>query len=154
MTEEVEHMSVSENKAIVGRFIEEVQSKHNLDLADELISPNMVDHYLDTQGVPHTNDAIYEFKKFYTALLSAFPDLTAVINQQVGEGDLVATYKTLHGTHKGEFRGVQPTGKRIALELIDFFRIAEGRISEHWAVIDLGGLMGQLGVTYSLQPHK
>ncbi len=88
-------MSLSENKAIVRRFIEEVQSRHNLDLTDELFSPKMVDHYFDTQGVPHTNDAIVEFKKFYSSLLAAFPDLTAAIHKQIAEDDLVATYKTV-----------------------------------------------------------
>jgi predicted ester cyclase len=84
-------------------------------------------------------------------LLAAFPDLTAVIHNQIAEGDLVATYKTLYGTHKGEFMGVPPTGKKIALQLMDFFRLADSRIVEHWAVIDFMALMRQLE---ALSPPK
>ncbi len=139
-------MSLDENKAVVRRFVEEVQGQHKLELADELMSPKIVDHYFDTQGIPHTENAVEDFKKFYTNLLVAFPDITAVIHYQIAEGDLVATYKTLYGTHKGEFRGVQPTGKQIELHLMDFFRLADGKMVEHWAVIDFMNLLRQLGV--------
>ena len=138
-------MSVDENKMVVRRFVEEVQGQHKLDLAEELMSSKMVDHYFETQGIPHTENAVKEFNKFYSNLLAAFPDITAVIHHQVAEGDLVATYKTLYGTHKGEFRGIQPTGKKIALDLMDFFRLTDGKIVEHWAVIDFMNLMRQLG---------
>ncbi len=79
-------------------------------------------------------------------MLSAFPDLKAVIHDQVAEGDKVVTYKTFHGTHKGEFREIPPTGKKISVDVIDIFRIANGKMVEHWTVIDWMGLMQQLGV--------
>jgi hypothetical protein len=55
------------------------------------MSPDMIDHYLETQGLSHTEDAVEEFRKFYSGLLAAFPDVTAVIHNRVAEGDLVAT---------------------------------------------------------------
>ncbi len=133
-----------ENKALVRRFVEEVQGQHNLDLAEELMSPTMIDHYLEAQGLPHSTNAVGDFKRFYLSLLAAFPDLTATIHHQVAEGDLVATYKTLYGTHRGEFMGIKPTERKIALHLMDIFRVAEGRLVEHWAVIDLMGLRWQI----------
>jgi predicted ester cyclase len=142
-------MSLVKNKMIVRRFVEEVQSRHNLVLAEELMSPNMIDHYLESLGLPHSPNAVEDFKKFYSALLAAFPYSKATIQNQLAEGDLVATHKTLYGTHKGEFRGIQPTGKRIALDLMDIFRIAEGKIVEHWAVIDFMNLMRQLDTVRS-----
>lgn len=147
-------MSLSENKAIVRRFVEEVQGQHKLDLAEKLISPNMIDHWNETQGRQRPENAVEDFKKFYSGLLAAFPDITAVIHHQVAEGDLVATYKTLYGTHKGEFMGVRSTGKKVALNLMDFFRIAEGRIVEHWAVMDFMGLMRQLGALPTPRQQK
>jgi predicted SnoaL-like aldol condensation-catalyzing enzyme len=89
-------MLLEENKAIIRRFVEEVQGQHNLGLAEELMSPDMIDHYLEAQGLPHTKNAVEDFKKFYSGLLAAFPDITAVIHNQVAERDLVATHKTLH----------------------------------------------------------
>lgn len=117
-------MSLEENKAIVRRFIEEVQSQHNLDLVDELIDPNQIDHSgLQPQGL----NAVEGFKKFFSGMLTAFPDLKAVIHSQVAEGDRVVTHKTFHGTHKGEFMGIPPTGKKVSVDVIDIFRIAEGK---------------------------
>jgi len=52
---------------------------------------------------------------------------------------------TVHGTHKGGFMGIAPTGKRVALEEIRIWRIAEGKIVEHWGIMDMLGLMLQLG---------
>lgn len=70
-------MSLSENKAILRRFVEEVQSQHHLDVAKELMIPNMIEHYAETQGRPHTENTIEDFKKFYSNWLAAFSDLTA-----------------------------------------------------------------------------
>jgi len=58
----------------------------------------------------------------------------------------VPTRKTLHGTHQGEFLGVPPTGKRVAIEVIDILRIVDGKITDHWDLIDQLGLLRQLGV--------
>jgi steroid delta-isomerase-like uncharacterized protein len=139
-------MSVEENKAIVRRFLEEVQSQHNLDIVGELMDPNMIDHYYDAQGLQQPKNAVEGFKKFFSGMLAAFPDIKAVIHDQVAEGDKVVTHKTFHGTHKGEFRGIPPTGKKASVDVIDIFRIADGKMVEHWAVIDWMGLMQQLGV--------
>jgi steroid delta-isomerase-like uncharacterized protein len=141
LEDEVKSMSLEENKAIVSRFVEEVQNNHNLDAVNELFDRNMVDHL----GQPVLS-AAEGFKKFYSGLLAAFPDLRCVVHSQVAEGDKVATHKTFHGTHKGEFMGMPPTGKKIAVDVIDIFRIAGGKMVEHWAVQDLAGLMRQLGV--------
>lgn len=138
---EVKSMSLEENKAIVYRFVEEVQNKHNLDAVNDLFDRNMVDHL----GQPGLS-AVEGFKRFYSGLLAAFPDLKCVIHNEVAEGDKVATHKTFHGTHKGEFMGMPPTGKKIAIDVMDIFRIAGGKMVEHWAVQDSAGLMEQLGV--------
>ncbi len=138
-------MSLEKNKAIVRRFVEEVQSQHNLDIVGELMDPNMIDHYYDAQGLQQPKNAIEGFKKFYSGMLAAFPDVKAVIHNQVAEGDNVVTHKMFLGTHKGEFMGIPPTGKKITVNVIDIFRIADGKMVEHWAVIDWMGLMQQLG---------
>ena len=132
-----------ENKAIVRRFVEEVQSKHNMDVVNELMDPDQIDH--SGLRLPGLN-AVEGFKKFFSGFLVAFPDITAVINFQVAEGDKVVTYKTFHGTHKGEFMDIPPTGKKIAINIIDIFRIAGGKMVEHWAVVDWMPVMTQLGV--------
>ncbi|MEE9459587.1 MAG: ester cyclase [Candidatus Bathyarchaeia archaeon] len=135
-------MSLEANKVLVRRFVEEVQSQHKLTTVDEIMDPNMIDH----AAQPSSLNSVETFKKFFSGMLIAFPDIKVDIHNQVAEGDKVVTHKTFHGTHKGEFMGIPPTGKKVALEVIDIFRIAGGKFAEHWAVIDMMSMMQQLGV--------
>jgi predicted ester cyclase len=64
----------------------------------------------------------------------------------MAEGDKVATRKTFHGTHQGEFMGILPTGQQVSMGLIDIVRIADGRVVEHWSMGDNLGMMQQLGI--------
>jgi steroid delta-isomerase-like uncharacterized protein len=143
-------MSLEANKALVRRFVEEVQSQHKLTALDEIMDPNMIDHY----GQPSSLNSVEAFKKFFSSMLIALPDFKAVIHNQVAEGDKVVTHKTFHGTHKGEFMGIPPTGKKVAIEVIDIFRIAGGKFAEHWAVADMMSVMQQLGVLPSPSQQK
>jgi steroid delta-isomerase-like uncharacterized protein len=63
----------------------------------------------------------------------------------VSEGDRVTTYKTFNGTHQGEFMGVPATGRPVSIRVIDIVRFADGKITEHWNVVDVAGLLQQLG---------
>ena len=85
-------MSLEENKALVRRFVEEVQCQHNLAALDELFSPDFVDH----SGM--TNPPTLEgSRQFFSMMFAAFPDMRFIIRQQIAEGDKVLTHKTLHG---------------------------------------------------------
>jgi steroid delta-isomerase-like uncharacterized protein len=143
-------MSLEANKALVRRFVEEAQSQHKLSVVDEVMDPNMIDHY----GQPSSLNSVEAFKQFFGGFIAAFPDVKAVIHNQVAEGDKVVTHKTFHGTHQGEFMGIPPTGKKIAIELIDIFRITGGKLVEHWAVADMMSMMQQLGVIPPMGPPK
>jgi predicted ester cyclase len=69
-----------------------------------------------------------------------------VVEHVVAEGDLVATYKTFIGTHEGELLGVPPTGRRVTIRVMDCVRYRDGKLTEHWNIVDVAGLMAQLGV--------
>lgn len=135
-------MSTEENKALVKRFIEEVQNQHKLDLVNELFDPNYKDHASGPGIVP----GIEGFKQSYGMMLRAFPDLHATIHDQIAEGDKVVTRKTFSGTHKGDFMGMPPTGKQGETGVIDIFRVVGGRIVEHWMQADFLGMMQQMGM--------
>lgn len=75
---------------------------------------------------------------------SAFPEYELIPILLVADGDLVAARCTFRGVHKGEFAGIQPTGKRVSAELMIFYRIREGRIAEHWMQMDTRVLIEQL----------
>ena len=134
-------MSLQENKALVRRFVEEVQNLHNLDVLDELFSPDMIDHSGMTD--PPNRDGT---RAFFSMMFAAFPDMHFTIQLQLAEGDKVMTYKTFHGTHQGPFLGIPPTGNAVTFDNIDIMTVRHGRITEHWAVGDMLSLMGQLGV--------
>jgi predicted ester cyclase len=78
-------------------------------------------------------------------LFGAFPDLRAEIHQQFAEGNDVITRKTFHGTHRGDFMGIPPTGAEVAFDVIDIVRVPDGKVVEHWNIVDSMALMTQLG---------
>ena len=135
-------MSAEENKALVRRFVDEVQSGGNINLIDEICSPEFV-NYSAPPGLPADCEGI----KIVTNMFrGAFPDSYFTVGDMVAEGDKVATRKTFHGTHEGEFMGIPPSGKTVTIGLIDIVRITDGRVVEHWSMGDNLGMMEQLGV--------
>jgi steroid delta-isomerase-like uncharacterized protein len=135
-------MSTEENMALVRRFVDEVQSGGNIDAIDELCSPEFVNHSAPP-GVPSNCEGV---KQVTAMFRQAFPDSYFTVEDMVAEGDKVATRKTFHGTHQGEFFGVPPTGQRESIGLIDIVRIADWKVVEHWSMGDNLGMMQQLGV--------
>jgi predicted ester cyclase len=135
-------VSTEDNKALVRRFVDEVQSKGNADLIDEICSAEFVNHSAPP-GIPTDCEGI----KIVTAMFrGAFPDSYFTVEDMVAEGDKVATRKTFHGTHESEFMGIPPSGRTVTMGLIDIVRISEGRVVEHWSMGDNLGMMRQLGV--------
>ena len=138
-------MSTEENKAVVRRFVEEVQGQQRLDLANEVMDPKGINHAELPPDFPSGLNFVEGFQTFYRMLLGAFPDLLPEIHDMLAEGDKVVTYKTFRGTHQGEFMGTPATGKHVEIDVIDIMRVANGKIVEHWAVIDMMRVMRQIG---------
>lgn len=82
-------------------------------------------------------------KQFLASFTSAFPDLTRNVEDMVAEGDRVAVIVNVTGTHKGELRGVQPTGKKVSFTSMEILTINDGKIVEERAIADRMGLMQQ-----------
>ncbi|HUY27600.1 MAG TPA: ester cyclase [Candidatus Binataceae bacterium] len=133
-------------KAVVRRFVEQVQDQHRLDLVDELFDPEYIDH-ATPGGMPPAaaKHPVDGFKQFFSGILSAFPDLRVTLEDQIAEGDKVVTRKRFRGIHSDPFWGVAPSGKRLELEVIDIFRVKKGRLAEHWAQLDVMALLRQIG---------
>src|SRR6476469_4650826 len=128
-------------KAVVRRNTEEVQGGGNFDLFDELFADDFLDHTPQPGRTPDKAGA----RELYRALRAAFPDFHADIHWQIADGDHVTTYKTYHGTHRGEFLGVPPTGRKIQFETVDVMRVRNGKIAGHWGVANLFSLLQPLG---------
>jgi steroid delta-isomerase-like uncharacterized protein len=135
-------MSLSENKALARRVLDEVWSRGRLELADDLLAPDFVGRP-GGLGEPFTGPEAA--KEFIGRLREGFPDITFSLDDMVAEGDLVATRWTATGTHEGEFMGVEPTERRTTIEGMTFFRFDDGTIVEGWTQPDALGLMRGIG---------
>ena len=124
-------MSVDGNKAVVRRLWDEVWNRADLAVADQIFDAAYAAH--EQASVP--------------VVRAAFPDSHHTIEDLIAEGDKVVTRFTWRGTHRGEFMGVAPTGRRVVVGGIWVHRLAGGRIVEgrEWGQFDWLGLLRQLG---------
>jgi steroid delta-isomerase-like uncharacterized protein len=128
-----------QNKAIVRRF-EEAFAANDTATIDELCDPNLVDH----NPFPEQAPGLAGFKDTIAMYVGIFnPELD--LQEIIGDGDLVATRWTVTGTHGEEFFGVPATGNRVQVEGMNFYRLANGKITDVWTQFDGLGLMQQLG---------
>lgn len=134
-------MSSNENKAIGHRWVDAMNS-HDLDAAGRFLTDDFVSHF---PGAPGPVQGVEAWKQLVGVFFTAFPDMRIEIHDEVAEGDRVAARYTMSGTHRGEFNGIPPTGRRISVGGVGLFRMAGGRIAEEWPQDDLLGLMQQLG---------
>lgn len=130
-----------QNKQLVRRVFEEVYNQGNLDVVEELASPDFVAHS-PTEDVHGTAGV----KQFVTDLRTAFPDLHTTIEDLIAEGDRVVARFTATGTHTGPYKGIPPTGKQGKITGIDIERIVDGKSVECWTNTDDLGMLQQLGV--------
>jgi predicted SnoaL-like aldol condensation-catalyzing enzyme len=127
--------------AVVRRFVEEYQSQHDVGVAEELLADDFVDHTPFGPFPPDRNGVL----ALFGMLIAAFPDLHAEIHDQLVDGDKVVTRKTFRATQDGEFMGMPPSGRAVAFDVIDIVRVRDGRMVDHWNVVDSMALMTQLG---------
>ena len=135
-------MSAQENKAIIRRLIEEGYNKDNMDVIEELVAQNVINH----SAVPERQHGIESFKHVNRWVRAAFSDAHYQIDHMIAEGDMVAVRITASGTNDGEFRGNPPTGKRFSADHVHWHRLADGKLVERWAVRDDLGAAQQLGL--------
>jgi steroid delta-isomerase-like uncharacterized protein len=135
-------MSEEANKALVRRFYEEVWSRGNLDVADEVFADEYERHDF-REGEPSAGPEGQ--RQIADAFRAAFPDLTWEIDFLLADGDFVVGRWTATGTHLGPWAGVEATGRPMRFSGINVFRFADGKVIELWNHRDDLGLMQQLG---------
>jgi predicted ester cyclase len=133
-------MSAEENKAVVRRYLEGSVGGR-VDHLDEVLAPTYRSSLPGWPPLDREGD-----KQMVLAFYAGFPDLRPHIEEQLAEGDRVATRVTWQGTHTGPFQGIPPTGKAVTMPVIRLDRIQDGRIAESWVQFDALGTLQQLGV--------
>jgi steroid delta-isomerase-like uncharacterized protein len=135
-------MSTPENKAIIRRLFEEGLSTGDMALLDEIVAQDFTLHGAPP-GLPSGREGL---KLLVGMFRSAFPDYRDSIEDLVAEGDKVVVRWTFRGTHTGDFQGIPATGKHVKTTGISIFRVDDGKIKDDWTIIDMVGLLQQLGV--------
>lgn len=108
------------------------------------------EYYNALSGQPKTEKLLDRYisdpslKEHIAEAEAAFPAYEIRPNLVVAEGDMVAARCTFRGVHQGDFAGLKPTGKQVSADVMIFYRIKDGRIAEHWLLLDTFGLMEQL----------
>jgi steroid delta-isomerase-like uncharacterized protein len=128
--------------ALARRSFDEIWNNGNLGVADELFSPDYVNHDPVSPEVPPGPEGVKQIAKMYRR---AFPDLRFTIEEMLATGDKVITRWTGEGTHRAPLRGLPASGRQVRITGISIHRIAGGRIVETWVNWDTLGMMEQLG---------
>ena len=142
-------MLTEELKARARRIPEELLTQGDLAAADELVAPDCVYHAPAALVCGPAG-----MKQWVRDLRRAFPDLCAIVEDEIAEGDRVVQRLTLSGTHAGAYGGIPPTGKRATWHLVAILRLGrDGKIAEYWSSTDLSGLLRQLGALSAANPE-
>ncbi len=139
-----------QNKALSRRNFEEVWNQGKLNVIDELVTANTVLHDPSIPGGKVTGTQGY--RQYVEMYLAAFPDAHFTIQDQIADGDKVATRWTASGTHKGALMGIAPTGKHATATGITIDRYQNGKAVESFTNFDTLGMFQQLGVIPMLAP--
>jgi predicted SnoaL-like aldol condensation-catalyzing enzyme len=131
----------SKNKDVVSRFIDDVFVRHDMSHVGEYMRDDYVQHNADCpQGKAG-------FLEFFDTIFRAVPDFRYTLKKIVAEDDIVMAYCTTSGTHTGgEWLGQKATGNKLNFDVVDIFRMEDGKIAEHWDSADTFGLFSQLGI--------
>jgi predicted ester cyclase len=133
---------MSDNKDIV-RGLEEAWDRNDLGALDQHFAPDFVSH----ATVPGLPPGLAGAKMAHQAAIQSFPDRKVTVEDITGDGELVAVRCRMTGTNEGglAWAGIPANGNKVDVEWISLYRLRDGRVVEHRAVMDLMGLMRQLG---------
>ncbi len=135
-------MGLEENKSVVRRVFEEGFNMGDFSIAEEVVSADYTNHEATDRSVRGPEAA----KETMSWLRHSFPDLHFAVDEMIAEENQVWALVRMSGTHDNEFAGIPPTGNSFEIKQIHRFRLADGKITDHWAVRDDLGMMQQLGV--------
>jgi steroid delta-isomerase-like uncharacterized protein len=135
-------LGTGENADVVRRFVDEVITRGAIDAAEKFVWEDVVEQV----PLPGQGPGLEGLKDILRAMRAGFPDLEFSIQEQISEGDKVASRFEWTGTHRGEFLGVPATGRQVKVWGMVIDRLEAGRIKDTRIIMDTLGLMAQLGV--------
>lgn len=127
------------NQDIVGLVGNSVFNEHDFSVLEDYMREDYIQH---NPLVPQGREG---FRTFFEAAFEAIPDWSYSLKNIIADGDFVWVYGTYAGTQKGDWLGIPASGKSFAFDAVDIFRLQDGKLAEHWDVMDVYGLFTQLG---------
>lgn len=134
------------NKELVRRLYEQGFNEGDLDLVDELVSPEVVTHDPIILDAPTGSDSI---RGGIEMIRNAFPDFHVEVVDLIAEGDRVASFLRMSGTNTGDYRRGGATGKSGTMRAFFIWRVEDARLAESWGVADRFGMLQELGIVSS-----
>lgn len=120
---------MSDNKELITRYYEQVFNGRELDAI----------------GGYWADDPMREaVTRGCLSYFDSFPDLHISLDELIAEGDRVFARTTMTGTHDGEYKGIAPTGRNVAADCAEVYRLADGKIVGYWCLLNVAGLLRQL----------
>jgi predicted ester cyclase len=135
-------MSADHSTAVVNRMIKEIQNGKNIGLCEELFSADFVNH----TPPPNFGNDRTAMQQLFAMVHAAFPDGRIAVEDQISDGRKVWTRKLFTGTHTGAFGRLAPTGNVVTYRVMDILTVENGKMTEHWSVLDRLDLFQQLGM--------
>jgi predicted ester cyclase len=134
-------MTPEENKAIVRRFYDEVMGQGRVEVLDEIMDADFVDHGEALFGSPQGRETL---RQGIVAAQGILPNLNVHLEDVIAEGDIVGVRGTMRCTHAGTFLGVPGTGHELSWKGLAIFRVVNGKITERWFNSDSVSILRQL----------
>ena len=131
-------MFSEQNKILARRFYDEILNSRKMDVADEILSTQYVDHSASAPGLEN-------FKQYLAMITSVFPDIQVTVEDLVADENKVAVRLTVSGTQHGSFRGFPGTGRPASWTGMDLISVSSGKITERWSERDFLSMLLQLG---------
>ena len=140
------HADTPTNPRVFAERFAATLSAHDMAASAELFAADYVNHQTSASAPPPPPGVTAKAGTvgFFGARLAGIPDLKVEIEALVADGETVAASFVYSGTHGGTYFGVAPTGRKLRFTSCDIFRIANGKIAEHWGMGDAAGIMAQL----------
>ncbi|HLK58248.1 MAG TPA: ester cyclase [Chthonomonadaceae bacterium] len=143
-------MSIKHNLHVMRRWLKSGWSEGDLDVADEIISPDFLVHGAGGQVIPAGNQGVKDLVHTWRV---AFPDGVMSVLDDIPEGDKVGVRLVWRGTHLGDFYGVPASGNKVEVTSIGIDKVGpDGKISEGWGEVDMLGMMQQIGAIPKMGP--
>ncbi len=127
---------------VVRRFVDQVINKGDFDSAAQFVWEDVVEQV----PLPGQGPGLDGLKDILRSMRAGFPDIDFSIEEQISEGEKVVSRFEWTGTHRGPFLGISETGKAVRVWGVVIDHLKEGRIKETRIIMDMLGLMMQLGV--------